>query len=68
MINTLPTPTTHETDLPLGAYAFHGQTVVRIFGRERDEKTGIIKHYWVVRDECAKNEKRYQVSAKLLRA
>lgn len=67
----LPTTTTHETDLPLGGHETdlplggqvrHGNAVVKIFGRERDNKTGIVKSYWVLSD----TGKRYQVEAKKL--
>lgn len=60
----LPTTTTHETDLPLGGHVRHGNAVVKIFGRERDNKTGIVKSYWVLSD----TGKRYQVEAKNLTA
>lgn len=53
----------HETDLPLGGHVFHGLEPVKIFGRERDLKTGIVETYWVLNEKG----KRYQVAAKLLR-
>ena len=67
MTNTIPAPTTHPTDIALGACAFHGLKVVRVFGRERDNKTGPVKTYWVVSDEYTKKEKRYQVAANELK-
>ena len=35
----------HETDLPLGGHVFHGLETVKIFGRERDPKTGKVETY-----------------------
>jgi hypothetical protein len=64
---TIPLPSTHETDLTLGVYAFHGLTPVKIFGRERDPKTGIVEKYWVVAGEGTKYETRYQVAANALK-
>lgn len=55
--------TAHETDLPLGGHVFHGLEAVRIFGRERDQKTGKVETYWVLNSKG----RRYQVAAKLLR-
>ena len=66
MTNTLPIRITHATDL--SGYVFHGQTPVKIFGRERDAKTGIVETYWVVSGEGTKHEKRYEVAANKLRA
>lgn len=40
--------TAHETDLPLGGHVFHGLETVKIFGRERDPKTGKVETYWVL--------------------
>lgn len=64
---TMPHPKTKPTDLPLGGYVFHGTSTVKIFGRERDQDTGEVVDYWVVSNEGRKNERRYPVSAKMLR-
>ena len=53
----------HETDLPLGGHVFHGLETVKIFGRERDPKTGKVETYWVLNSRG----RRYKVAAKLLR-
>jgi len=63
MQDTLPQQQSHKTDLPLGGHVFHGLKTVKIFGRERDPKTGIVETYWVLNSEG----RRYQVAAKLLR-
>jgi len=59
----LPPNTPHETDLPFGGHVFHGLDAVKIFGRERDPKTGIAETYWVINSQG----RRYKVDAKLLR-
>ena len=59
----LPPNTPHETDLPLGGFVFHGLETVKIFGRERDNKTGIVETYLVINSQG----RRYQVAANKLR-
>lgn len=63
MTTAPPQQTTNEADLPLGGHVYHGSEIVKIFGRERDNKTGIVETYWVVNSKG----RRYQVAAKLLR-
>jgi hypothetical protein len=53
---------THESDLPLGGTVYHCLDRVKIFGRERDPKTGIVSHYWVVNHSGT----RYKVHANKL--
>jgi len=56
----IPQPQHHETDLPLGGtVSYHGQRV-KIFGRERDLKTGIVQTYRIL----LQNGKRIEVAAK----
>ena len=43
----MPTPTTHQSDLPLGGSFIYKSTMrVTIFGRERNEY-GVVEYYWV---------------------
>jgi len=59
----LPPNTPHETDLPLGGFVFHGLETVKIFGLERDNKTGKVETYWVKNSQG----RRYQAASKLLK-
>lgn len=60
---TMQLSQTHESDLPLGANVEYKGQRVKIFGRERDQKTGIVQTYWVLLQEG----KRVNVAAKELK-
>jgi hypothetical protein len=56
----IPQPQQHESDLPLGGTVYYYGERVKIFGRERDLKTGIVQTYRIL----LSNGKRIEVAAK----
>lgn len=58
----IPQLQSHPTDLPLGGTVSYQGERVKIFGRERDQKTGIVQTYRIL----LQNGKRIEVAAKTL--